>query len=237
MNFTKECLTCGTTFEKPLYCSVNEWNHKRKFCSKRCAYDYPHKKPSPFKGKQSSKPSVKQFVPCRICGEPTKYPGSPKSKLIGKVRCEKPSCIEASKELKNKNISEKAIEMYASGERVPSTDGWSNVQRVSTEEKLISPWLESLGFTPQYKFLTGVHTNKLPRMFRLDFALLQHKLYIEIDGSVHRLRKERDARRDSMMKERGWIGLRIQSNSINSDMESVKNHILSWVRKHIANKM
>jgi len=150
------------------------------------------------------------------------------------VRCSKPECIEASRKLKNENISKKAKEMYANGERVAPDNAWSKVQRISKEEKLISPWLESLEFVPQFKFLTNVHTNKLPRMFRLDFALPEHNLYIEIDGSVHRFRKERDARRDSMMKERGWIGLRIPSNSINSDIDSVKQRVLSWMQKHIS---
>jgi hypothetical protein len=35
---------------------------------------------------------------------------------MGMVRCDKPECIESSKILKNTRISEKAIEMYASGE-------------------------------------------------------------------------------------------------------------------------
>ena len=115
--------------------------------------------------------------------------------------------------------------MYASGERIAVKDGWKNVKRISPEEELISPWLLSLGFVPQYKFLTGVHTNKLPRMFRLDFALPEHKLYIEIDGTVHRLKKKADTRRDSMMLERGWNGIRIPSSDVNNDIESVKERI------------
>ncbi|MBT9173447.1 MAG: hypothetical protein DDT21_01848 [Syntrophomonadaceae bacterium] len=136
--------------------------------------------------------------------------------------------------MKNDNIRAKAIEMYANGERVAPKTAWQNVKEISTEEELISPWLESLGFVTQHKLLTGVHTNKLPRMFWLDFALPEHKLYIEIDGSVHRLRKERDARRDSMMDGLGWIGLRIQAKSVRSDIDSVKQQILTWLYEYIS---
>jgi len=122
--------------------------------------------------------------------------------------------------------------MYASGERVAVKDGWRNVKRISPEEELIFPWITAIGFVPQYKFLTGVHTNKLPRMFRLDFALPEHKLYIEIDGTVHRLREERDARRDSMMLERGWIGLRVPSVDVAYNMDNAKQNIISFINKN-----
>jgi len=134
--------------------------------------------------------------------------------------------------LKNDRISATALRKYASGERVASTDGWKNVSRVSQEEELILPWMTANGFVPQYKFLTGVHTNKLPRMFSLDFALPERKLYIEIDGTVHRLRKERDARRDAMMTERGWTGLRIPSKNVIDNMAHVKKSILAFISEH-----
>jgi very-short-patch-repair endonuclease len=89
--------------------------------------------------------------------------------------------------------------------------------------------MTELGFSPQYKVLTGVHTNKLPRMFRLDFAIPERKLYVEIDGSTHRLRKERDARRDAMLSDLGWLGLRIPSSQVENDIEVVKVRISLWL--------
>lgn len=33
---SKQCLTCGTTFDKPIACSETEWNNQRKYCSYSC---------------------------------------------------------------------------------------------------------------------------------------------------------------------------------------------------------
>jgi len=34
---TKYCLNCKKKFSKPYNCSLNEWNKKRKFCSRKCS--------------------------------------------------------------------------------------------------------------------------------------------------------------------------------------------------------
>ena len=224
MKLTKSCLQCDSEFLKPPTRSKRNWE-KSKFCSRKCKQTAQVGQPSPLKGTKTGKFYVKHFLPCRICGEPTKYSGTTRNKLYGMVHCGNPECADKSRQLKNERISEKAVDMYASGERVAVKDGWRNVKRISPEEELIFPWITAIGFVPQYKFLTGVHTNKLPRMFRLDFALPEHKLYIEIDGTVHRLKKKADTRRDSMMLERGWNGIRIPSSDVNNDIESVKERI------------
>lgn len=151
------------------------------------------------------------------------------------VRCENPDCIEASRELKNKRISEGNLRALETGRKTTRKDGWDNVALVSKEELLLTPWFKSLGWIPQYKFLTGVHTNKLPRMFRLDFALPERNLYVEIDGSVHRNRdrKLRDARRNKMMTERGWIGLRVTNDQVTSNPDATKQLIAAWISEHL----
>ena len=35
-NLTKNCLHCGTTFEKPYKKSLKDWNTRSKYCSRRC---------------------------------------------------------------------------------------------------------------------------------------------------------------------------------------------------------
>jgi very-short-patch-repair endonuclease len=222
---TKSCENCGNQFSKPRTCGLPEWSGRR-FCSQECKSLSQKGKTTWNKGLRSESNAKK--IPCRICGEPTSSHGTEKNHLYGMVHCGQPECAAESRKIKNENISKKALEMYASGERIALRTAWSNVQRVSQEEKLISPWLESLGWIPQYKFLTNVHTNKLPRMFRLDFALPYHKLHIEIDGSVHRLRKGSDARRDQMMADRGWSVLRIDANLVRTDIEAAKTLITNW---------
>lgn len=223
---TKSCEHCGNTYTKKPSCGLPEWS-RRRFCSPGC-------KSLSQKGKTvyvrpKGLPSRAKRLPCRICGEPTSSHGTEKNHLYGMVHCGRPECAAESRKIKNENISKKARKMYASGERTAPRTTWTNVKRVSKEEELISPWLESIGWIPQYKFLTKVHTNKLPRMFRLDFALPDHKLHIEIDGSVHRLRKDSDARRDQMMTDRGWTVLRIDANLVKTDVNAVKSLITNWV--------
>jgi len=38
MVLTKPCLYCGKEFEKPYPCSINTWNNRKKYCSKKCLY-------------------------------------------------------------------------------------------------------------------------------------------------------------------------------------------------------
>lgn len=227
MLLTKTCVQCGTEFPKPYTESRNRWD-ARKFCGSQCKADSQKGKPPWNLGLHS--PSKAQKLPCRICGEPTKYNGTKNTPNYGLVHCDKPECIEASRVLKNMRISTKHTAMIADGTKRVTQRGWNNVAKVSPEEITIAPWLESFGWIPQYKLLTGVHSFRLPRMFRLDFALPDHKLYIEIDGSVHKHKDRilRDERRNQMMDERGWIGLRVPSAQIRDDIEAVKRNIATW---------
>lgn len=230
---TKNCEQCGKEFPKPASCSLREWNERRKCCSVPCSNKWKAGRPTAKRGK--TYPSRAKKIPCRICGKPTKYNGTKQNPKYGLVNCGSPICVEESRKLKNKRISQKALDMYASGERKKIHTAWANVPKVSKEEALLTPWFTAMGWESQYKFLTGVHTNRLPRMFRLDFALPEHKLYIEIDGSVHRFksRKERDARRDRMMAERGWEGLRIDAQAVKNNPDKAKKTIKAWIDKKL----
>lgn len=117
--------------------------------------------------------------------------------------------------------------MYSSGARKAARNTWTKVEKISLEEKTLAPLLS--GWVPQYRVLTGVHTYRLPRLFLLDFAMPDRKVYVEIDGKVHRLRAERDARRDMMLAERGWVGLRIPAADVREDPHAVISRITKWL--------
>lgn len=227
----KPCEQCGQMFAKSSSCGAPEWS-KRRFCSPACKAASQRGKPTWNAG--MAFPSNAQKIPCRICGEPTRYSGAPQSKLAGQVHCGKPNCAEQSRAIKNQRIAERATDDYAAERRPRFRNAWTNVKRISDEEALIAPWLVAQGWIPQFRLNTGVHTNRLPRQFVLDFALPAHNLYIEIDGTVHRLRRERDARRDAMLSERGWRGLRIPSSEVRSDIAAVQEKITTWLLKFAA---
>jgi len=168
--------------------------------------------------------------PCRICGEPTRYYASDR-RLAGMITCGRPDCVKESHAIKNERIGDTQRADFAAGRRQARTGAWATIPLVSREEAALTDWFVGLGWVPQHRVLTGVHTNKLPRMFRLDFALPDCRLYVEIDGSVHRhrSRRESDARRDAMLTERGWIGLRLTATLVRDDPDAAKQTVLGFV--------
>lgn len=109
----KLCKTCGNRFNRPSRIATAQWEG-RKYCSTKC-------QPKP----------VAQFIPCRICGQPTKYHGNESSRLAGMVRCQSDACKEASRLQKNEAIAAKAKQMYSDGKR-----GLSEETRRQISEKL-----------------------------------------------------------------------------------------------------
>lgn len=231
MSLTKPCEVCGAVFEKPASIGLSAWA-RRRFCSMGCKVDSQRGKAPWNKGQKRPSTKPKQMLPCRICGQPTTYHGTRRCHLYGMVHCGNPACAEESKRIKNDRISARHTNDYATGKREKVRHTWKGVQRVSPEEIALTPWLTDLGWEPQYHVNTGVHTNTLPRQFILDFALPDQKLYVEIDGSIHRLRKERDARRDAMLFERGWRGLRISARRVRESPDDVTFDIALWTDIH-----
>lgn len=226
MSDTKPCHICGATIVKLPTCSKADWQ-KRRFCSSACKKASQRGQPAWNKGRTSD--SRARRVPCRICGEPTRFAGSSESPLIGKVPCSKPECIVASRSLKNQRIGERATQMYANGQRARLIGNWSRVRTISAEEEVLTPWFEALGWAAQYRFVPGTKQ----RSFRLDFAHPGLKLDVEIDGTSHRHadRKARDIERDAVLAALGWRVLRIQARDVQADAESVRTRVLAWIRK------
>ena len=220
----KPCEVCGKTIVKPPSCSLLAWP-RRRFCSPACkSKSQKGQKPWNFGRRTESRA---QKLPCRICGKPTKHHGtSASAKRAEMLRCENPDCVEQSRLLKNARLS-----ANLRGRRC-SAGTWKNVALISPEELLLTSWFADIGFTPQYKVRTPVVVNKHGALtYRLDFACGVKRLYVEIDGSVHRHanRKIRDARRDSILTSLGWSGLRIPAEQVMQNPDDVKNAILHWL--------
>ena len=63
----------------------------------------------------------------------------------------------------------------------------------------------------------------------IDFACLERRLAIEIDGLSHSMgdRPERDARRDAVLADAGYDTLRIAARDVLDNLEGVLTHILT----------
>ena len=59
-----------------------------------------------------------------------------------------------------------------------------------------------------------------------DFACLEEKLIVELDGGQHALEAERDAKRDQWFADRGYRVLRFWNNDVLSNTEAVLAEIL-----------
>jgi len=70
-------------------------------------------------------------------------------------------------------------------------------------EKLLGP----LGYTREHIVYWG---NRGGEQYRPDFALVNEKIDIEIDGPTHQRRKFEDAKRDYILTTLGWKVIRVK---------------------------
>jgi len=59
----------------------------------------------------------------------------------------------------------------------------------------------------------------------VDFCCAEAMLVVELDSSYHRGRKDEDAERDSLLRERGYEVLRVTASELAKD----QNAVLSWI--------
>jgi very-short-patch-repair endonuclease len=67
--------------------------------------------------------------------------------------------------------------------------------------------------------------------FAPDFYCSKYKLAIELDGKIHDYMKEKDYRRELILKEKGIRVLRFMNEEL-SDIEKVKNRIKEFLLTH-----
>ena len=238
MEPTKICKNCQKEFSRPTNCSTKDWP-LRKFCSRTCKGLFQIGKPNLSKGKarprvRAKNAAAREYLKCCICKALTKY-----TKLRTKnhlVRCDRPECIETVRERKNARIRKTHLRMYKLGLRKRIKTTWKNVGRVSPEEILLTPWFMKRGWEGQFHVRTGLSVKRhLPTCFDLDFAHPKKKLYVEIDGTTHRDKKMQDERRDRILKDLGWRGLRVLSSQVQSDIAAVKALIQDFEKSSRAN--
>lgn len=105
--------------------------------------------------------------------------------------------------------------------------GW---QPGSTLENQVALLLSNEGFTPG----DFVQQFRIGR-YRIDFAIPDLRLAIEVDGWYHRMpgKAERDAERDAFLATRGWRTLRISDEG---DMSARVAEVSATVREAIATR-
>ena len=101
----------------------------------------------------------------------------------------------------------------------------------TAEEELLWKYLRNkqLGgykFYRQHPFIYK-STNDGQSFFILDFFCHSHKVVVELDGGIHKLKTEEDKNRDKVLKEMGIKTLRIRNEEFkNQNIQFVLNKIL-----------
>ena len=131
-----------------------------------------------------------------------------------------PNSFKHSEESK-KIMREKRLEFMKNN---PDKTAW-RLSNISYPEKLFIEYVESNGLDKKYSIIREYPV--FP--YFIDFAFVNQKVAIEIDGSQHLLpeRKERDNKKDKLLNDLGWFVIRISEKEIKTNIEEVFNKIIS----------
>lgn len=247
---SKECVTCGRAFARPLRCGPREWSTRR-FCSVACSNRDPAK---PRRSDRATPPTkvcavcgqifarsssyprkqweTKRYCsiqcagtaqrqstdlrrppgPCPVCGQ-TFRKRYEAQRTCGAVECRD----EYRRTVTGPQASERIRADYAAGRRQPP-------EGKSRREKTLWEFLAPLGWAWQLRW-----TDERGH-FELDFALIDERLNVEVDGVEHRepRGRARDELRDAALMAAGWRILRIGNHRVDADPQGVLDEILNW---------
>ena len=108
----------------------------------------------------------------------------------------------------------------------PNETAW-RTKNLSYPEKLFLDKVIELNLDKKYSIVREYSI--FP--YFIDFAFVNEKVAVEIDGSQHLLpkRKDRDDKKDELLKENGWFILRVSENEVKTNINSVFDTILSII--------
>lgn len=146
-----------------------------------------------------------------------------KGKFGDENNAKKPEARRKISEFKKKNnpmrIEEHAMKMRKSMEQILRDR--ATIQELKFKEKI-----ETKGYFPKFQHAEYKAV--------IDFAFIDLKIGIEIDGDVHLTNqavKEKDRIRDEGLRERGWHILRFSNERIDSDIDAVIEEVIEIVRE------
>lgn len=196
----KKCKFC----DKPL-----DYNHRKKtFCNSSCAASYNNigrvlsEETKRKIGDEQPKPIWRTITPTKLCPE-CKNDFKPKRK--NQIFCSKECALNNNfgSEISKEKIRQKVKERIENG----TFSGWkSRINRnPSYPEKYFIDLLNNeniIGWTREHS---------MDKYF-IDFAFIDKKIALEIDGKQHEYkdRKEKDIKKDEVLKENGWNVFRIK---------------------------
>jgi very-short-patch-repair endonuclease len=108
----------------------------------------------------------------------------------------------------------------------PDKTAWRS-KNMSYPEKVFNDQLKKLNL--HKKYLIVREFSMFP--YFIDFAFVNEKIAVEIDGSQHLISgaKERDLKKENLLKEKGWRIIRITANKIKNDTENSMKKVLFFL--------
>jgi very-short-patch-repair endonuclease len=91
--------------------------------------------------------------------------------------------------------------------------------------------LFSLKFNRQYVIQHAVINNEA-HYFIVDFICLEHRLIIEIDGSIHDAQRDYDATREKILNEMGFVILRFSNKDVLDRVSFIEDRIALYLFTH-----
>ena len=110
----------------------------------------------------------------------------------------------------------------------PEQTAWRKRNEMSYPEKLCFNILKELELDKKYY----IEREYSVFPFYIDFAFVDIKVAIEVDGSFHwrnEERKEKDLQKDKLLKSLGWRILRIQEDELKQHYNDIKTTVLNFI--------
>jgi very-short-patch-repair endonuclease len=208
---TRKCEQCGKPFEVIL---TNKADNARRFCSLSCSYNAVIR--GKFIGEESPRWSERVTIKCAACGKDFQDYAARKKRMK--------TC---SKECANKLLERPAIHVCQNcGKKTQTTEYHAKTQKYCSRACLFEAMPTTntsieLKIKELLKIFPNVQRNYPFEKFSVDFAIPDLKIFIECDGTYwHSLPGAiiRDATKDRLAAEQGWLMLRLPEKEINEDL-------------------
>lgn len=238
------CTICKKEFELPSYRISTYKKYGASYCSTECLSISKKSKKKPIVGN------------CSVCGKHAEaWTKTEKARWYHgqRIYCS-PECLKESKTTRGKLTAKNNFSAEKSSERMKINNPMNNPKTVQkmvdsskgrtflsrggngqpTKQQLLLH--EATGFPMEYP-ISCVSVKDLfesvPKCYKVDLAVPDIKLSIEVDGKTHQLKKWKflDKRKTEILNAMGWDVLRFKNEEIDQNMEEVMKKLQSTISK------
>lgn len=111
----------------------------------------------------------------------------------------------------------------------PEETAWRKRNKPSYPEEMFIKFLNEKGYSNKYY----IEREYSVYPFYIDFAFIDLKIAVEIDGSQHleEDRKQKDIEKDTILHQNGWKIIRFSENVVKTDWDIIENTLTKYINK------